>query len=290
MNVRNVNVCESETPVLIDEQDYEKVRGLKWYKGRNGVFTSLPKDGKWTTVYIHRLILDVEKGTVVRHVNNDVYDCRRHNLIVCTRQESARMKTKSRKVQYKGVTFLRHLKKPKWKAQISDGRKVQNLGHFKSPEEAARVYDRAALNMFGDFSGLNYPKGQYRKVDGVWVDRKEGEGTTRAAEAAKDVLFNRWLEESLRAPRQCVGCGFCCIKAPCGIVRRERPEFEWGGEDGCPELEWSDEEGRYFCGVVKGAEGELKEQCSKELYIGEGCCCGLNSWRSDVQPRREKDR
>jgi hypothetical protein len=31
--------------------------------------------------------------------------------------------------------------------------------------------------------------------------------------------------------------------------------------------------------------GPLGEQYRKELFAGEGCCCGLNSWRQDVKKR-----
>lgn len=33
----------------------------------------------------------------------------------------------------------------------------------------------------------------------------------------------------------------------------------------------------------------LQQYYRDRLYIGDGCCCGLNSWRQDVKPRRDID-
>jgi hypothetical protein len=68
--------------------------------------------------------------------------------------------------------------------------------------------------------------------------------------------------------RRCVGCGYCCIKVPCA-----QSLHTWGKRD-CPALVWNGK--RYIC--------EKAGQWS-ELYIGEGCCASLNTWRLDVRNR-----
>jgi len=77
--------------------------------------------------------------------------------------------------------------------------------------------------------------------------------------------------------KPCVGCGYCCIKTPCGASRRLYPNATV-----CPELIWVDN--RYECGLMK-LPGLVGEAYRKELYAGEGCCCGLNSWRQDIKKR-----
>lgn len=69
----------------------------------------------------------------------------------------------------------------------------------------------------------------------------------------------------------CVGCGWCCIKVPCPLSLAK-----WGLLD-CPALAWDEERGRYVC--QQAAEWRY------ELYISEGCCANLNSWRWDVKNR-----
>jgi len=80
--------------------------------------------------------------------------------------------------------------------------------------------------------------------------------------------------------RKCVGCGYCCMKAPCEIARR----IYGAGLVECPKLEWSELNNRYICGlmVLEGTQGQDYRQ---ELHCGAGCCCGLNSWRQDVKKR-----
>lgn len=83
--------------------------------------------------------------------------------------------------------------------------------------------------------------------------------------------------------RLCVGCGYCCTKAPCGAAVRL-----YRGATICPQLTWNEEDKRYFCGLML-ISGQLGEYYRKELYAGEGCCSGLNSWRRDVKERSIAD-
>lgn len=83
--------------------------------------------------------------------------------------------------------------------------------------------------------------------------------------------------------RDCVGCGYCCLKTPCELARRLYPTLKTE----CPELIWNGS--RYICRAFDKAYGSLKENIRNNLAIGAGCCCGLNSWRKEVIPRRPKD-
>ena len=84
--------------------------------------------------------------------------------------------------------------------------------------------------------------------------------------------------------RRCVGCGYCCAKTPCDASRRLYP-----GADHCPQLLWMEEDKRYKCSLMLIA-GLVGEGYRKELYAGEGCCSGLNSWRKDVKKRDRLDK
>lgn len=78
--------------------------------------------------------------------------------------------------------------------------------------------------------------------------------------------------------KPCVGCGFCCKKAPCSLAVRV-----FNATDSCPMLVWDEEQHRYFCDACR-KPGEIGARYREELYIGEGCCCGLNSDRQNIQP------
>jgi hypothetical protein len=79
----------------------------------------------------------------------------------------------------------------------------------------------------------------------------------------------------------CVGCGFCCLKTPCGASLRIH-----GTTDVCPELNWNGS--RYECKLMT-RPGQIGERYRKELYAGAGCCAGLNSWRKEVKERDPKE-
>lgn len=83
--------------------------------------------------------------------------------------------------------------------------------------------------------------------------------------------------------KECVGCGYCCIKTLCDAARRLYP-----GARSCPQLLWIEEDNRYKCGLMMIA-GPVGQGYRAELYAGAGCCSGLNSWRQDVKKRDHLD-
>jgi hypothetical protein len=58
---------------------------------------------------------------------------------------------------YKGVSYsdTRNKTKP-WRASITDQGKAVHLGYFATAETAAKAYDIAALEKFGNFALLNF--------------------------------------------------------------------------------------------------------------------------------------
>lgn len=82
--------------------------------------------------------------------------------------------------------------------------------------------------------------------------------------------------------RECVGCGFCCLQARCSLSVRIWPN----GDGECQALIWDGS--RYKCKLAL-MSGQRGAEYRAALYIGDGCCSSLNSWRLEVKPRRPKD-
>jgi hypothetical protein len=91
------------------------------------------------------------------------------------------------------------------------------------------------------------------------------------------------ITEKIRT-QPCVGCGFCCLTAPCEASRRL-----YRGTGKCSFLLWVEDESRYKCELMMFA-GPLGEAYRKELHAGAGCSSTLfNAWRTDVKKRDSID-
>lgn len=77
-------------------------------------------------------------------------------------------------------------------------------------------------------------------------------------------------DEMFYAP--CVGCGYCCLSAPC--------QSNWVQNGRCVKLIWDKTKERYLC--QKALEDKL---FCEYMAIGAGCSSSLNTWRRDVRYR-----
>ena len=137
---------------LVDVADYPLVSHYKWgsWKG----YVRVHYGGK--VLLMHRLILGVVNSSDhVDHINGNPSDNRRCNLRVCTHAENLRNRRKQKNTSsvYKGVCASY---KGKWRATIRTNGIKQHLGCFGSEIDAARAYDAAARESFGEFAKTNF--------------------------------------------------------------------------------------------------------------------------------------
>jgi hypothetical protein len=150
--------------IIIDEDKLPFVAANRWIVqvGRSG-----NKYLKCTTVefknkYLHRILIAAPVGSFVDHINGNTLDNRTENLRICSKKQNnfAKHRTPGSKYsKYKGVVF-----KPErnaWSAQIGfDGRYIKS-GYFRTPEEAAKEYDRLAVEKYGEFAVTNKMLGKF---------------------------------------------------------------------------------------------------------------------------------
>jgi hypothetical protein len=156
---------------MVDANDLQIVSALKWS-------VAIGKLGRTRKVYaaawvgarfspsirrgivrMHRLILNNVGGSALDHIDGNGLNNRRNNLRVATNQENLRNASKfvhgRNRVAtsvFKGVNYCRG-----WRARITVDGKHRGLGYHATEEAAARAYDRAARQLFGEFARLNFP-------------------------------------------------------------------------------------------------------------------------------------
>ncbi len=145
---------------MVDDEDLELVSKHKWHAAPRGnnfyaAATVYTAERKRKLVYMHRLILGESELHVDHHDGNGLNNTR-SNLRLCTHLQNMRnqsTQTREKTSKYKGVYF--HVKK--WVAETRIARKKVYLGRFLNEIDAARAYDAAAKELFGDFARLNFP-------------------------------------------------------------------------------------------------------------------------------------
>lgn len=132
---------------------------VKW-QAVNGYATTRNAPGSITYwLSMHRLILSrmtgaqLPAGIEPDHIDGDRLNNRRSNLRPATRSlnQANRKRPRNNTSGYKGVSF----NQGKWQATISKDGRYHCLGRFDSAEDAARAYDKAAIEMFGSFARTN---------------------------------------------------------------------------------------------------------------------------------------
>jgi hypothetical protein len=147
--------------IRVDDDDSDLVAPHKWSSMRTqsgNTYAYATIAGR--RIYLHHLITNRAprgKGRcVVDHVNGDGLDNRRSNLRpAINKQNGANRDSWGGRSRFKGVSWSKAHQT--WQAHIMTDGRSQFLGYFEVETEAARAYDHAALDAFGEFARLNLP-------------------------------------------------------------------------------------------------------------------------------------
>lgn len=155
---------------LVDDDMYDELMQYNWhaYKHRNTYYAVRNVElypGARTTVKMHRQIMRALPGEIIDHKSGNGLDCQRENLRIATSSQNAANKRahKGSKSKFKGVSW--HKQHMKWYSCIQINGKQKFLGLFIDESEAARAYDRAAIEHFGEYAKINFPLEEYQKDD-----------------------------------------------------------------------------------------------------------------------------
>jgi hypothetical protein len=108
----------------------------------------------------HRVIFLLVHGYLpeyIDHINQNKVDNRIENLRPATTSQNmgnVRKFKKNPTSKFKGVSF--HKIEGKWISHIRFKDKLTHIGYFKNEEDAAREYDKKAIELFGTFACTNF--------------------------------------------------------------------------------------------------------------------------------------
>ena len=138
-----------------------KKAGVKsiFYGGHGYACVYVPSLKRRSGIQLHRFLMkligcDID-GLEIDHINGNRLDNRISNLRMATDAQNA----SNRKIPvnnssgFKGVHFQKNNKN--WVARIGIGKKRKHLGAFKTKEDAAKAYNAAAKEKYGEFAKLN---------------------------------------------------------------------------------------------------------------------------------------
>ena len=140
---------------LIDDEDYEKISGFSWYthQTNRNLYACSCINGKLTKM--QNFLMGKKKNMFWDHINRNGLDNRRCNLRLATKTENLRnsRKRKNASSKYKGVSFYK--RDGVWQANIRVNKKLFYLGRFEKEIDAAKAYNDAAEQYFGEYANLN---------------------------------------------------------------------------------------------------------------------------------------
>lgn len=148
---------------IVSRGDWAKLKNIKWraipkggnvYAGRTVI-----KNGKRTTEYMHRVIVNAPHGKDVDHRDGNGLNNQRNNLRVCEHRQNMRNLTKLPSTNTSGVLGVCwHGRHKKWNAKITVNDKRIHLGYFDDIEDAIAARKKAEEKYFGRFAPADINK------------------------------------------------------------------------------------------------------------------------------------
>jgi hypothetical protein len=149
---------------LVDDDDYERVAAFKWQvgvrKSKQKTYTHAlrhvgPKRQR-TTLSLHTFIMGHHPGMMIDHADGNGLNNQKYNLRIATRSQNVAnsVRTRPNKTGFRGIFY----NGSRFAVRLRGGSNPRRyIGSFQTAEAAARAYDKAAIEEFGEFATLNFP-------------------------------------------------------------------------------------------------------------------------------------
>ena len=145
--MREISLTQSQV-AFVDDEDYTHLQKYAWrlltQLGRSYALRS--EENK--TIYMHRVIINAQRGEIVDHIDGNGLNNIRRNLRLVTASGNSfyRHKFPGNSTGYRGVTYSYG----RYRAMITYQKTLRHLGTFDTKEEAAMVWGAEAVKLFGE--------------------------------------------------------------------------------------------------------------------------------------------
>lgn len=156
-------VANTGEKIKVDSEDFEDLSQKSWrviYRGKEKkplVVTSIRTGASTRTMSLGQYLMKPKKGKMAYPRRwQEGLDYRKENILVCSMKERQRMLPKRKEKttsKYRGVSYIQS--KRVWRARIEKNNKAFFLGDYATEEKAARAYNKAARDLFGDVAYQN---------------------------------------------------------------------------------------------------------------------------------------
>jgi hypothetical protein len=132
--------------VLVDDKYWHKLNSMSWFVNKEGYIYN-------SKYRMHRYIMKAKNNDIIDHINNTKEDNRINNLRIANSSlnNHNRVKKQNSSSKYFGVS----LNNNKWRSVIYKDNIQHNLGYFEDEIDAAKAYNKKAIELYEDKANLN---------------------------------------------------------------------------------------------------------------------------------------
>lgn len=146
---------------LVDDEDYERVNVFKWLYNNGYASRVVYHKRKGKKIKMSRFIMNViDKNIIIDHKDRNPLNNQKNNLRRCTTPQNninrGHKKNAKSTSKYRGVSYIK--RDNIFLCCIYFNRKKHHIGHFKTELSGALAYDKKAIELFGEYANLNFPK------------------------------------------------------------------------------------------------------------------------------------
>ena len=147
--------------IQVDDCYYEYLNQFNWGIDNKGYPISGMNKGSGSYFGLHRVVAELagmDTSNLIDHKDRNPLNNQVSNLRPANKSQncSNAIKSPGQYSEYRGVSYNK--RRGKYTAQIKKQMRKVHLGTFENELDAAKAYDKAAVEHFGEFAVLNFPE------------------------------------------------------------------------------------------------------------------------------------